>query len=557
MSLKLSPTQLIPETTQTTARAAFPKGNPCMTLRDHLGTTFSDEQFADLFPKDGQPALAPWKLALVTVLQFGENLSDRQAAESVRARIDWKYLLGLELTDPGFDFSVLSEFRSRLIDGGAQERLLDLFVEHAKEKGLVKIRGRQRTDATHVLAAVRELNRLELVAESMRAALNEISSVQPEWLQEIAPVDWYKRYSRRIEDTRLPKTATKRESYAAIVGEDGFFLLDHIDASEFAIELNELPKIRALRTAWARHYDRIEDSSGGNSVTFRSNAEIKESPIKIESPYDTDARYRTKRDKSWTGYMVHLTETCDEETPHLITHVHTTPADVHDVNATPIVQQALQEKELLPKEHLVDSAYIDATLLVSSKENYGIDLVGPPREYASWQKLEGGYDADMFSIDWENQQAICPHEKRSTSWKEGTLKGGQKMISVTFSQTDCGPCENRHLCTRAKLPRRSLKFPTQKEYEARKLLNDRLSTEEGKKLYNNRAGVEGTISEGVRNCDLRQGRYKSLTKTHLQQVASAAAINFDRFVSWVTDVPRTKTRISRFRSIQPNLAAVA
>jgi transposase len=399
MSLKISSTEVVPEATFNTAHAAFPKGNPCMTLRDHLGTVFSDEQFADLFPKDGQPALAPWKLALVTVLQFGENLSDRQAAESVRARIDWKYLLGLELTDPGFDFSVLSEFRSRLIDGGAEERLLDLFIEHAKEKGLVKTRGRQRTDATHVLAAVRELNRLELVAESMRAALNEIATIQAEWLQEIAPADWYKRYSRRIEDTRLPKTTTQREAYATTVGEDGFFLLDQIEASVLAVELSELPKVKALRTAWARHYDRDDDLSGGNPVTFRSNAEIKESPVKIESPYDTDARYRTKRDKSWTGYMVHLTETCDEENPHLITHVHTTPADVHDVNATPIVQQALQERELLPKEHLVDSAYIDASLLVSSKEKYGIDLVGPPREYASWQKLEGGYDADMFIVD--------------------------------------------------------------------------------------------------------------------------------------------------------------
>ena len=554
MSLKLSPAQSIPATTQATARAAFPKGNACMTLRDHLGTVFTDEQFSDLFPKDGQPALAPWKLALVTVLQFGENLSDRQAAESVRARIDWKYLLGLELTDPGFDFSVLSEFRTRLIDSGAEERLLDLFVEHAKEKGLVKTRGRQRTDATHVLAAVRELNRLELVAESMRAALNEIARVQPEWLQEIAPVDWYKRYSRRIEDTRLPKTATKREAYAAIVGEDGFFLLDHINASIFAIELNVLSKVKALRTAWARHYDRNDDSSGSSSVIFRSNAEIKESSIKIESPYDTDARYRTKRDKSWTGYMVHLTETCDEETPHLITHVHTTPADVHDVNATPIVQQALKEKDLLPKEHLVDSAYIDATLLVSSEQNYGIDLVGPPREYASWQKLEDGYDADMFTVDWESKQAICPQGKRSTSWKEQTLKGGQKMIGVCFSQTDCGPCESRHLCTRAKVPRRSLKFPTQQEYEARKAINERLNTEEGKKLYNQRAGVEGTISEGVRSGGLRQGRYKTLAKTHLQQVASAAAMNFDRFVSWVTEIPRTKTRISRFKSIQSDLA---
>ncbi len=107
MSLKPTPMQPVPKETVIVARAAFPKGNPYLTLRDELGPIFRDEDFADLFPAEGQPALPPWRLALVTILQFQENLSDRQAAEAVRARIDWKYLLGLALTDPGFDFSVL------------------------------------------------------------------------------------------------------------------------------------------------------------------------------------------------------------------------------------------------------------------------------------------------------------------------------------------------------------------------------------------------------------------------------------------------------------------
>ena len=163
----------------------------------------------------------------------------------------------------------------------------------------------------------------------------------------------------------------------------------------------------------------------------------------------------------------------------------------------------------------------------------------------------------MFIVDLDNEQAICPHEKRSNYWKEGKVKGRQNMIDIKFSPIDCRPCEYRHLCTRAKVPRRGLKIHAKQEYEARKAVSARLNTEEGKSLYNNRADIEGTISEGIRNCDLGQGRYKSLAETHLQQVASAAAMNFDRFVSWVTDIPRTKTRISRFKSIQPDLAAVA
>jgi transposase len=188
LSLKPCPVPPVPELTAFVARAAFPKGNPYLRLRDELGTVFRDDDFTDLYPRRGQPALAPWRLALVTVLQFRENLSDRRAADAVRARIDWKYLLGFELTDPGFDFSVLSEFRSRLLAGQAGERLLEKLLEQCKTSGLVKARGRQRTDATHVLASIRVMNRLELLAESLRAALNELTAWAPEWVKGVAPV---------------------------------------------------------------------------------------------------------------------------------------------------------------------------------------------------------------------------------------------------------------------------------------------------------------------------------------------------------------------------------
>ena len=167
MSLKPGPIQPIPEETIQVARAAFPKGNLYLTLRHKLGSIFQDEDFAGLSPADGQPALPPWRLALVTILQFRENLPDRQAAEAVRGRIDWKYLLSLELTDAGFDFSVLSEFRGRLLEGGQEAILLEKLLECCQAQGLIKARGKQRTDATRVLAAIRVLTRLELVGETM------------------------------------------------------------------------------------------------------------------------------------------------------------------------------------------------------------------------------------------------------------------------------------------------------------------------------------------------------------------------------------------------------
>src|SRR4051794_23128897 len=168
MSLQPGLISPVPENTAQVARAAFPDGNPYLQLRDQLGTLFTDADFADLYPRRGQPALAPWRLALVTVLQFRDGLSDRRAADAVRSRIDWKYLLGLELTDPGFDFSVLCEFRARLLAGEAGERLPEKLLDRCQAAGLLKARGRQRTDATHVLAAVRAMNRLELLAETLR-----------------------------------------------------------------------------------------------------------------------------------------------------------------------------------------------------------------------------------------------------------------------------------------------------------------------------------------------------------------------------------------------------
>src|SRR5262245_12240968 len=232
MSLHPHTIEPVPDDTARMAHAAFPKGHPYLTFRDTLGTIFQDEDFAALFPAWGQPSLPPWRLALVTIMQFRETLADRQAAEAVRARIDWKYLLSLELTDPGFDFSVLSEFRDRLLSHSAEELVLEKLLERCRTMGWLKARGAQRTDSTHVLAAIRVLNRLELVAETLRAALNAVATVAPDWLQGLAPLEWYERYGKRIEDTRLPRDQADREAYAQMVGEDGFHFLDAVEAAE-------------------------------------------------------------------------------------------------------------------------------------------------------------------------------------------------------------------------------------------------------------------------------------------------------------------------------------
>jgi transposase len=551
----------VPEDTARVARAAFPKGHPYLTFRDALGTVFQDDDFAALFPLNGQPGLPPWRLALVTLMQFRENLADRQAAAAVRARIDWKYLLSLELTDPGFDFSVLSEFRDRLLAGSAEAVLLHKLLERCSAVGLLKARGQQRTDSTHVLAAVRVLNRLELVAETLRATLNELATVAPDWLCALVPLAWYERYGKRIEDARLPREQAAREAYAQMVGEDGFALLDALDAPDVPAAVRQAPSLTTLRRAWQRHYERTPGTGATTKqravprVRFKANRDVPPAAEGIESPYDTDARSRQKRDTQWTGYMVHVSETCESTTPHLLTHVHTTAATVHAAQCTVPIQQALVDKALPPREHLGDAAYISAELLAKSQEQQGITLRGPTRPTQGWQaQVDGGYTVEQFDVDWAQQRVRCPQGKWSVAWWDRGTRARSRSIFVEFALEDCQACPARALCTRAQQQGRRVGLPPQDQYEALRAAQRWYSSEEGKQGYKRRAGVEGTLSQGVRGYGLRCARYRGVEKTHLQHVATAAAINVDRIVAWLDERPRATTRTSRFAALAPACA---
>jgi transposase len=260
MSLPRDGLHPVPVETARVAHAAFPDGNVYLRLRDEVGTLFDDELFTAVYSVEGQPALHPWQLALVSVMQFMENLSDRQAAQAVRARIDWKYALGLELTDEGFHYSALSEFRSRLLQGSLEQRVLDALLERCRERGWLKARGRQRTDSTYVLGAVKALNQLELVGETLRHVLNVLATVAPEWPKPQVQPEWFERYAERIEDERLPKEKAERDALSATIGEDGYTLLASLDQAATQPEwawLKDLPAVRILEQTWAQ-----QDSPG-------------------------------------------------------------------------------------------------------------------------------------------------------------------------------------------------------------------------------------------------------------------------------------------------------
>ena len=545
MSLHPQEIPPVPDETRRVAQAAFPRGNVYMRIRDELGAIYDDQLLAALFPTRGQPAAPPWRLALTTVLQFAEGLSDRQAADAVRSRIDWKYALSLELTDPGFDHTVLSEFRTRLVAGHAEQLLLDTLLTRVREHGLLKARGRQRTDSTHVLAAIRVLNRLELVGETLRHALNSLAVVAPDWLRTQAPPAWFERYGRRIENYHLPKTAAAREELAATIGVDGQQLLQVINAATELPWLREIPAVQTLRQVWAEQYT---DPPG--PLRWRAMDERAPSAEVIASPYDPDARYSTKRGIAWVGYKVHLTETCDEGQPAVITQVITTPATTPDCVLGPAIQQDLANRDLLPGTHLLDGGYVDAELLVTAQTQHQIDVVGPPFGSYSQQRRAGqGYDLSAFVIDWEAQQARCPEGHTSIRWTPGRDVSGDPVVRIRFHAATCRACPVRQACTQAKDAPRQLTVRPQIFHEAIQAARQRQETAEFTAQYARRAGIEGTHTQAIRRCGLRQCRYIGHAKTHLQHVLIATALNLVRVAAWLEGTLRASTRRSTFAAL--------
>lgn len=537
----------VPEETQRVARAAFPNGTLCLRIGDQLGPLYRDAQFADLFPARGQPAASPARLALASVLQYVEGLSDRQAADAVRGRIDWKYALGLELTDPGFDHTVLSEFRSRLVHGQAELQLLDTLLTRCRELGLIRERGRQRTDSTHVLAAVRVLNRLERVGETLRAALNELAVIAPEWLQALAPPEWYERYAKRVENYRLPKTDVAREDLARVIAADGEQLLAAVDTATDQPVLAQLPAVVTLRRVWAEQY-------AGTPGELRWR-EVKDMPSPaglISSPYDVEARYSTKRDVEWVGYKAHLTETCDEDRPHLVVNVETTPATTPDDNMIEVVHESEKERDLLPGEHLVDKGYTDSAVLVASLRQYGVTIVGPVAEDPSWQARAGeGFDKGSFAVDWGRQVVTCPAGKQSISWLPNTYPKNGVVLEARFARKDCTPCPYRSQCTRSKQEPRIIGLLPREQHEALQTARREQTTEAFRSRYAARGGIEGTHEQAIRRCGLRQCRYIGEAKAHLQHLLTAVAINLVRLSDWWAGTPLSRTRYSRFAALQP------
>ena len=515
-----------------------------VVIRDELGEVFADAEFVSAFAAVGPAGWSPGRLALVTVLQMVENLTDRQAAEAVRDKISWKYALGLTLTDTGFDFSVLSQFRTRIVEHGIEQKALDLLVAALAERGLLKSGGKQRTDSTHVLAAVRDLNRVELAGESVRAAVEAIAAAAPDWLATVIDVPgWQHRYGQRIDAWRLPASKTKRDQIGAEYGRDARGLLEAVYAADSPAWLAQLPAVNTLRIVLVQNFVVTTDRQGREVIRMREATDgLPPSRSKITSPYDLDARRGRKRNLAWNGYKLHVSETCDalpdrpglQDTPppNLITNVATTDASVADAAMTEPIHDDLARRGLLPAEHYLDSGYPSADLLVSSQTRFGIALITPILADTSTQaKTPGGYDRTAFTIDYDQQQAICPQGHTNANWIPGHQRDTE-VITIGFSATVCRPCPDKTRCTTAS--RRQLTIRPQPIQQAVDHARAEQTTKQWQTKYARRAGVEATIAQSVKVTDTRHARYHGLPKTRLEHAFKAAALNLIRLYAWWT-----------------------
>jgi transposase len=426
---------------------------------------------------------------------------------------------------------------------------------------------------------LRALSRLELVAESLRSALNALAQAAPEWLRAHADPLWFERYRRRIEEYRLPQGQEARREFASAVGQDGYSLLAELDAPDAPPELGGLPEVAVLREVWAQQYTLKADQAGemaqggetrggggggaaggagGQSgeagvpgqVALRGPEDQRRASERVVSPYEPEARYGAKRSLEWVGYKSHLTESCDQDLPNLVIDVATTIATIPDILMLGPIQQRLSERSLLPAVQLVDAGYVGATELLESRQTHGIALIGPTLSNHSWQAKAGeGFSADRFQVDWEAQVATCPMGNQSSQWCPIETATGQPMIHVGFRKTDCDACPVRERCTKAKHRPRSLTLHIEPAQHALELARKDETTADFRTLYNLRSGIEGTFSQGVRAFGLRRARYRGLAKTHLQSVATVCAIDIGRVDDYLNRVPKAKTRQSRFAAL--------
>ena len=518
MSLKPKPPRSMPEDLAILGPRLLSPDSPYRLVGDKLYEQYREADYAGLYHPEGKPGLSPVDLAFVTVFQYLENLSDRQAAEALRVRVDWKYALHLPLGDQGFNFSVLSEYRDRVIRHQAEARLFDRVLQQLQALGLLKRRGRQRSDSLAVLSKVRDLNRLEKVVETLRLAVRSLLETDPTWTRATVPPTWEEAYGVPCVADKLSKA--DRQALYARVGADGQWLLDRLQAETTPLALRTLPAVEVLATVWQQQFRVVE-----GEVVFREGGSY-DGKTYIRTPHDPEAGYSKKGEQQWVGDKLQVTETDDEDQPHLITDIAMTSSVETDYEALDAIQARLEARGLLPGEQIVDGGYMGEDNLVSSAKR-GLDLVGPVQKDTTKQaQMPGGITLDQFQVDLEACMATCPADQQA---RIGTRRG--KRFVFRFPKAVCAACPLRSRCCTGK-GGRSLSLG--RHYAVLQAARARQETEAFKQLYRqHRGGVEGCLSALVRGHGIRVGRYIGRAKRNLQALFTGVAANLRRAARWL------------------------
>jgi len=548
MSLQPQPFPPLPiETAQLAQKIFRRRGNIYLTIGDQIGPLFADVDFADRYAADGAPASSPNLLALAVIFQRQEDLADQAMANAVRARIDLKYALHLAVDDPGFDGSLLSDLRGRLLRNAAALRLFERVLVRLAELGLVAGGGKQRSDGSYVLAATRLLNQVALLGETLRVALEALAAYRPDWLRSVAQAHWYQRYGQPWTTWHLPKSNEKRQQLVLAIAADGYQLLDALAGSEAPSQVTSLPEIITLRQVWEQRLTR-----DAGLIAWRPRDELVAGAALISTPHDPEVRGSVHGDHVWEGYGLHWTETCEPDRPHLITDVTVVPATTPDVTQVAGIHARLTARNLLPAEHLVDAGYTAGHVLVASLAR-GVRLVGPLRDESSWQaRSPGGLTSAQFRLDWAQQVAICPQGQRSRSWSLHDNADGQPVVDIQFAPPVCAACPVHERCTRGAAGR-TLQLSIY--HDAILAARQEQQTAAFQQAYTLRAGIEGTVSETVRAHGARETRYIGLAKTYLQALLTAIAVNLKRAALWLMAKSRSHTRAPGLACLAPQLAA--
>jgi transposase len=378
------------------------------------------------------------------------------------------------------------------------------------------------------------------VGEPLRHALDSLAAAAPAWPRPRLDPAWVERYGPRFDDFRLPTGRAERRALAERIGADGFRLLDALEAADAPPGAGAVPAVATLRRVWAQQYER---GGPGGRARWRAEAEPAPAARRINSPHDPDARCGAKRTTRRVGYKAHLTETCDPDAPHLITHVETSPATTPDRRRLAAIHAALATAGLLPGEHLLDAGYVDAAALVASRAEHGVELVGPAPPGAHWQARAGaGFAAADFAIDWEARAATCPAGHAGAEWAGTRDAHGTPIVNIRFPRRTGRAGPRRPRCATARDGPRELAIRPRAQYLALQAARQRRETAAFEEPDAARAGVEGTLSRGVRARGLRRARYIGLARTHLQHALTAAGLNLRRLGAWWAETPLAQTR---------------